>query len=153
MTFCIQCGKMLNGDEKYCPACGHIVVSSVAATPAFCYACGENVTRSTATCPRCGADLRSAFAACDAATASTSARTVPSGNRKEPVVGIILSVLIFGLGTMYAGYVERGLCLLAAGVVCSFAALLFYPIAIVVIVLWIYGIYDAYEKCEEANKL
>ena len=155
MAFCIQCGKKLEGDEKYCPECGHIVVSPVTAAPAFCYACGENVTRSTVTCPRCGVDLRSAFAACDAATTSTStgARTVSSGNRKEPVLGLILSLLIFGLGTIYAGYVERGLGLLVAGVVCSFVAILFFPFAIAVIVLWIYGMYDAYVKCEEANKL
>ena len=149
MPFCIQCGKELSGEEKYCPTCGHVVVSASSEQKAFCYSCGENVTRDTPTCPRCGTDLSGAFTSRE----QTVVYSTTPVREKDPMLGVIFSILIVGLGTIYAGYVERGLGLLIGCVVTAFLAVLFFPIAIANVVIWIYGIYDAYEKCNEANRV
>jgi TM2 domain-containing membrane protein YozV len=70
---------------------------------------------------------------------------------KNPGVAAVLSFFICGLGQIYNGQILKGLIMMA----CYFIAwLLVYVLIgfIIVPVLWIWGMYDAYRTAERFNK-
>ena len=70
---------------------------------------------------------------------------------KNPGVAAVLSFFICGLGQIYKGQILKGLIMM----ICYFIAwLLVYVLIgfIIVPVLWIWGMYDAYRTAERFNK-
>lgn len=72
-------------------------------------------------------------------------------NQKNPGLAAVLSFLITGLGQIYNGQIGKGIGLLIAAVVS--AALCTVIIGFVLLpIIWIYGIYDAYKTAEKINQ-
>jgi TM2 domain-containing membrane protein YozV len=71
---------------------------------------------------------------------------------KSAGVAVILSFLIAGLGQMYNGEITKGLLLLVLYIVLAVGGFFFCIPYLGVLVLWIYGMYDAYTRAEEYNR-
>jgi TM2 domain-containing membrane protein YozV len=61
---------------------------------------------------------------------------------KNPIISAVLSFIIPGLGQAYCGKIKKGAVLLVAAIIGSF--LLFIPGLLV----WLFGIYDAYMEAQ-----
>jgi TM2 domain-containing membrane protein YozV len=70
---------------------------------------------------------------------------------KEPILSLILSFFIVGLGHLYNGQTEKGIILLIAGFV--FAGLSLFLVGIpFFLAVWLYGMYDAYQSAVKINR-
>lgn len=70
---------------------------------------------------------------------------------KSSGLAAILSFLIPGLGQIYNGEIMKGVLFIVLALV--FAVLIFFLIGIpLYFILWIYGIYDAYQGAERHNR-
>ncbi|NHM28941.1 hypothetical protein G7K71_18630 [Desulfofundulus sp. TPOSR] len=70
---------------------------------------------------------------------------------KNPGLAAVLSFLVCGLGQIYNGQVGKGIALfVAAGITGLLCAVVIGFILLPVV--WIYGIYDAYRTAEIINK-
>ena len=66
--------------------------------------------------------------------------------QKNPVVALILSLILSGLGQFYNGQYLKGILLL-------FAELVGFALFIVPgIIVWIFGMYDAYTSAKKINE-
>lgn len=88
--------------------------------------------------------------------------------RKEPLLSVILSFLIPGLGQIYNGHVKKGIILLALyiglwiGVVIVYlggtivtmgiGGLCCLPVLIIPLVIWVYAMYDGYVTANKINR-
>jgi TM2 domain-containing membrane protein YozV len=74
-------------------------------------------------------------------------------NEKNPILAAVLSLVITGLGQLYNGDVAKGIILFIAQIVVAVVlwGLLGRLGSLVSIVIWAYGIYDAYTKAKEIN--
>ena len=69
---------------------------------------------------------------------------------KNPGLAAILSFFITGLGQIYNGQIAKGIGLLIAGAIS--AGLCAVVIGFILLhIVWIYGIYDAYKTAERIN--
>ncbi len=89
---------------------------------------------------------------------------MPRRGKRQPVLAAILSLLVPGLGQIYAGNQERGATILVAGIVVgtlalisqtlfvSFAAGAFWwyklPLTAYAIIFWIWQLADAYKQAK-----
>lgn len=64
---------------------------------------------------------------------------------KSPLLAAVLSGLITGLGQFYNGEWAKGAGLILLAIGCAFT---FFPL---VVIVWVYGIYDAYTICKRNN--
>lgn len=105
----------------YCPNCG----AKVDANDAFCFECGFRLNSGARAPPAPGPE---------------PAYSAPEPVRKDVSVAlaVILSIIIPGIGHMYLGKIEKGLAILIA------SAVFLYLFALVSIIIWLYGIIDAY---------
>lgn len=110
---------------------------------AFCSGCGNQLPQNVSFCPDCGMGIQN-NSINTVRMPRKSDGSVVSGE-KSVGVAVLLSFLIPGAGTMYAGKIGWGLTLL----------ILSYVLLVVVIGLfiWLYSIYDAYAACKEHNLL
>lgn len=99
----------------------------------FCSNCGEKIDIDAEICPKCGVRVKA-----------------PTVGEKNPVLAAILSFLIVGLGQIYNGQIGKGI-MLIIGYVISFALCFVYVGFILLPILWIYGIYDAYNTAKKIN--
>lgn len=70
---------------------------------------------------------------------------------KSAGLAAILSFLIPGLGQIYNGEIGKGILFLVVAIIFAFLILLLIGIPLYFI-LWIYGIYDAYQGAERHNR-
>ena len=135
-----------------------------------CSNCGKFVCSSCAvdykgkvTCKSCVEKMTSAPVA-----ATASAGTAPVAGKKEPILSAILSFFIPGLGQIYNGQMKKGIVLIVGYIVLWIAMFVVYfvgalvtmgvgafccmPIFIVPLILWVYGMYDAYKVANAINK-
>ncbi|CAJ37858.1 conserved hypothetical protein [Methanocella arvoryzae MRE50] len=70
--------------------------------------------------------------------------SAPVINRKEPILSLILSFLVPGLGQIYNGQVKKGLVLLVAYFLLCWTC-------IAPLIIWIYGLYDGYTVAAAIN--
>jgi len=110
----------------------------------YCAGCGKELRDNVSFCPDCGTGMRNNTINNNTKLPRKSNGTIVTGE-KSVGLAVILSLLIPGAGTMYAGKVGWGLVLLILS-----AALLFF---IVGFFIWLYSIYDAYAACKEHNSL
>jgi TM2 domain-containing membrane protein YozV len=74
---------------------------------------------------------------------------------KSLALTILLSVIIYGLGEIYLGLINRGVIVLIVGVGISLAASLllpFYIAAPLIFVYWIWQLVDAYQQYKKLNQ-
>jgi TM2 domain-containing membrane protein YozV len=73
---------------------------------------------------------------------------------KSLALTILLSVIIYGLGEIYLGAINRGVIVLIVGVAVSLAASLllpFYIAAPIIFAYWIWQLVDAYLQYRKLN--
>ena len=131
-------------------------------------------------CSRCGNLAKEGAQFCDRCGAALSGGQQPYGQpttfsytyypeRKDPLIAVILSILLPGVGQMYVGRVGRGLMILITlsllslapaqflFTIVSFSSFgLFWTMGIVLtivsLVLYIWQILDAYRLAEDRNR-
>ena len=73
---------------------------------------------------------------------------------KSLALTILLSVIIYGLGEIYLGEINRGVIVLIVGVAVSLGASLllpFYIAALIIFAYWIWQLVDAYLQYRKLN--
>ncbi|OPY34089.1 MAG: TM2 domain protein [Methanomassiliicoccales archaeon PtaU1.Bin124] len=71
--------------------------------------------------------------------------------QKSEGLAVILSFFIPGLGQMYNGKIGRGLGILISAIILSLLFWLLVPL-LILFVLWIWNIYDAYKGAQKYNQ-
>jgi TM2 domain-containing membrane protein YozV/ribosomal protein L40E len=104
----------------------------------FCSSCGANVPDTAKFCNECGARLP------DAATSQNPPPAQDTGS-KSAFLALAGSTFVPGLGQVYEGNILRGY-LVFLGTFFGFFLLI-----IPGIIIWLYGIYDAYSTAEKMN--
>jgi TM2 domain-containing membrane protein YozV len=101
-------------------------------------------------CPYCGNPLKVMPAYREATASRVTVGTKNSG------LAAVLSLIIPGLGQMYAGKIGRGLFFLFIGIPLTVIIALFFFWLILPLFLplafWIWNIFDAYNICNEYNR-
>ncbi|HPC28311.1 MAG TPA: hypothetical protein PKX17_06250 [Candidatus Methanomethylicus sp.] len=109
----------------------------------FCQFCGAEIDARAEICPKCGVRV---------APPPAAAAPPPAEAGKSPVLALILSFLLPGLGQIYDGNAQKGIIMILAVIACAFLTLFIIGIFLY-IALWLYGMYDAYKAAEEYNSL
>lgn len=100
----------------------------------ICKYCKTEIDDNAAVCPNCQ-------------------NVVDRQKASNPVIAAILSVLITGVGQMYAGKFKKGL--LFFGLQLMFGFLVIFTIGLSLIpyaILWAYAIYDAYKTAKQGQE-
>lgn len=143
MVKCSQCGNEFDGSGDFCPNCGakidkSAVVEETVNQPVqnqntkFCSNCGSKIDVKAEICPNCGV------------------RVAGVSEQKSPFLALILSFLFPGLGQFYNGHSKKGVILIIGAIV----SVILYVILIGLILyllVWVYGIYDAFKSAEAIN--
>lgn len=116
----------------------------------FCPKCGKEVTDEMNVCPYCGNPLKVMPTYREAPSQRVTVGTKNSG------LAAVLSLIIPGVGQMYAGQIGRGLLFLFIGIpFTAIIALLFFWLILPLflpLAFWIWNIFDAYNLCNEYNR-
>lgn len=138
---------------------------------AFCRNCGSEVLENSQFCSKCGTNVNGQ------PTVNYTPQHYPTLHRKEPFLALLLSLLIAGLGQIYVGKVTRGLFIILSFVAFTLgssllfwgmngammdmqdpfsrfgAFFLIYVIGfIVMFIIWIWQLVDAYSLAERYNE-
>lgn len=139
---CQSCGAVLPEGAKICPKCG-FGDKEIKETK-YCTNCAEEIDNKAEICPKCG--VRQA------------GYTTQTNEKKSPVLSLILSFLIPGLGQFYNGHIEKGIILIVGyflfiflTVILTFILVGFF-LAIIPFLIWVFGMYDAYVSADRINK-
>ncbi|MGQ4833791.1 MAG: zinc-ribbon domain-containing protein [Candidatus Asgardarchaeia archaeon] len=127
-----------------------------------CPNCGATIPADATFCPNCGARLTAAApqpatqpVAPPAPVAQPPQPSVPMqpqpqpmppSKKKEPILALILSFIIPGLGQMYVGNVKKGIIFLVIAVI------LYILFWVVGFLFAVYTMYDAYKMAEIYNE-
>jgi len=105
----------------------------------YCANCGSIIDEKAEICPECGVRQ----------PGSTTYQQ-PVYQQKNPGVAAVLSALWVGIGQIYNGEIVKGIILIIVYIV---SVLLIYLIIgfITTPILWIFGIYDAYNTAKKIN--
>lgn len=125
--YCQHCGYGIKSEaSKICSKCGERVDTN---DTTYCQYCGKVIDRRAEICPFCGVRVK-------------------PNNEKNPTLALILSFLISGLGQIYNGNVLKGIILL----ILVYFLILTIIGAIFGVILWVYGMYDAYTTAKRINE-
>lgn len=97
----------------------------------YCSNCGAEIDEKAEICPKCGV-RQSGYTA------------------KNPGLAAVLSALWIGLGQIYNGEIAKGILLMIVYVISVFLIFLFIGF-VTTPILWILGIYDAYNTAKKIN--
>lgn len=103
-------------------------------TTKFCENCGAEIDIRAEICPKCGVRVLKA-----------------SSGEKNPVLALLLSFLFPGLGQFYNDQSKKGLTLLV-GAIISLVLIFILIGGILYLLVWVYGLYDAYKSAEAINR-
>ena len=144
MTYCKTCGCELPEEARFCKECGSEVIreENVSGTK-FCMNCGFEIPKAAKFCSECGLPTGSNPHA-------KNANNSVVRNHKSPGLAAALSFLIVGLGQIYIGLTKKGI-LLFIGAMVSGVLMLIYIGWITWLLIWGYGIYDAYNSAQKMN--
>ncbi|MCG7840960.1 MAG: hypothetical protein MIO87_03505 [Methanomassiliicoccales archaeon] len=137
----------------------------------YCSKCGNQIREGGSFCDRCGAPSAAGYAGLHQESANPYDHSVTytwAVDRKEPIIAVILSLLLPGLGQIYVGRVMRGIIII---ILMSLVGLAIVPglflvnmdnhfgfvwwsvTAIVVyLVFFVIQVVDAYRCAEEHNR-
>jgi hypothetical protein len=96
-------------------------------------------------CPNCGAELQYKEAEI-CPSCGVRIRPPEPPKKKEPVLAALLSFIFAGSGQVYNGELGKGILILAGTIIGAFVFL------IPGIIVWVFGIYDAYITSEKMNR-
>lgn len=96
-------------------------------------------------CDECGTELPD-----DAGFCSNCGKRVKV-KEKNIYVALILTFILTGVGSIYAGNLKKGLALLAARLAFAVLGILSGIFFFFSIVIWVYGFYEAYRDVQTAN--
>ena len=99
--------------------------------------------KSTKFCPECGSPTPG--------NSQANNTSVVVNASKSPGLAAILSFFIVGLGQIYIGLTKKGILLFIGAVISGFLMLILIG-WITWLVIWGYGIYDAYNSAEKMNQ-
>ena len=143
MVKCTVCNNEVDENAEFCPNCGTKVDASTFAQETenqpvqtentkFCSNCGETIDINAVVCPKCGVKVGGVT------------------EEKSPIMALILSLLVCGLGQFYNGQPKKGIILLISAMVSGLLILLVIGFVLLPIV-WIYNLYDAYTTAEKIS--
>lgn len=106
----------------------------------FCESCGAPLQEGDRFCEQCGA-------AVTVAPRETVSPAPPAagGEQKNPLVALALSFFFSGLGSIYNGETLKGIA------ICLGTLVGFFFFIIPGVIVWIYGMYDAYTTAKKMN--
>ncbi|WP_221058405.1 zinc ribbon domain-containing protein [Methanoculleus chikugoensis] len=100
----------------------------------YCQECGkELISPNAEICPNCGVRLKEIVI-----------------NRRSPVIAVVLSFFIWGLGQVYNGQFGKGIAYFVVGVLCV-ASLMILIGFLLVPLWWLIGMVDAYVSAKRIN--
>ncbi len=102
---------------------------------AYCKSCGKVISKDAEICPHCGVRQKA---------------MPPTQVMKNPGFAAVASFIYPGLGQVYNGEIGKGLLLMFIQLINILLAFLIIGI-ITGLIVWIYGIYDAYKTAERIN--
>ncbi len=139
-TKCVECGKSFQSEFAHCPYCG--TKSNI--NEKLCQNCGASMSPSSNVCNQCGA-------VGGIKKENPVRREIPQQQIKNPGVAAVLSFFIVGLGQIYNGEIGKGIALLIFwGIAIALSVILIgIPLLIILVV---YGIYDAYNTAKKINE-
>ena len=147
-TRCGNCGAELN-NEQYCPDCGEATGIKICpncrqktVNEDFCSHCGYRINKSVKNCHNCGSKMDVNAKVCTNCGAAVI--------YKNPVAALALSFLFPGLGQLYNNQNRKAITLII-GYIISFILCLILVGIILVIAIWIYGMYDALTSAKAIN--
>ena len=132
---CPNCGTAVD-NEKFCPKCGQKLdpQAQMSRKLAYCRNCGSQIDAEAEICPKCGVRQKN-----------------PPVENKNPLFALILSFIFPGLGQIYNGQNHKGILLIVSYIV-SIVLWMILIGFILTILVWLYGLYDAYNTAELINK-
>lgn len=148
-TRCRHCGCELTA-EAYCPDCGKPTGITVCPNcqqktvgKDFCSVCGYRFNQNVKRCGHCGGKIDAKAKVC----AHCGAEVL----HKSPFIAALLSFFFPGLGQIYNRQIHKGIILIAAYIV-SFILTLIFIGAILVLLIWLYGMYDGFVTSKAINE-
>lgn len=96
----------------------------------FCDNCGCNLADNATFCSKCGKKIKN----------------------KNIYISLILTFILTGLGSIYAGNTKKGLALLILRVLFAVLAIFSNIFGILSVLVWIYGFYEVYNDVQIANR-
>ena len=96
----------------------------------FCDNCGCNLADNATFCSKCGKKIKN----------------------KNIYIALILTFILTGLGSIYAGNTKKGLALLILRVLFAVLAIFSNIFGILCVLVWIYGFYEVYNDVQIANR-
>ena len=104
----------------------------------YCAHCGTEIDKEAMTCPNCG-------------VLQTGMQTQPRAPIKNEGLAAVLSFFFTGLGQIYNGDIGKGIVLIIIQII---NVLLMFVIIgfLTYIIVWIYGIWDAYKTAKNINE-
>ncbi|WP_295115641.1 zinc ribbon domain-containing protein [uncultured Methanobrevibacter sp.] len=97
-------------------------------------------------CDNCGTEL-----ADDATFCSSCGNQVKLRDNKNIYIALILTFLLTGLGSIYAGNTIKGLVLLIVRIVCVIFGIFLSIFLVFSLLVWAYSFYEAYRDVQIAN--
>jgi TM2 domain-containing membrane protein YozV len=105
--------------------------------PKYCPECGaELINPDAEICPNCGGRLKPVSML---------------EQKKNPVIALILSIIVTGLGQVYNDQLAKGVVYFVIAIICGLLILVLVGI-ILLPIWWIIGIVDAYKTAELINQ-
>ncbi|MCQ2977732.1 MAG: zinc ribbon domain-containing protein [archaeon] len=98
-----------------------------------CKYCGASVDVLAEICPNCGV------------------RLLKAKSEKNPGLALIFSFLLPGLGQIYNEETKKGIIILISAIISAFLIIILIG-ALLYLIIWIYGMYDAYNTAKEINE-
>jgi TM2 domain-containing membrane protein YozV len=108
----------------------------------FCESCGAPLKEGDKFCEQCGA----AIAAVSPPSPSATAPAPILQKEKNPMISLILSFFFPGLGSVYNGDTVKGVAIYIGAIIGMFLFI------IPGVIVWIYGLYDAYTTAKKMNE-
>ena len=146
MATCPKCGSEVVEGAKFCANCGSEMIEKEPESTGetkFCANCGFEMDRSTKFCPNCGTSTTGG------SRPNNTTHSV-SNPDKSPVLALILSFFIIGLGQIYLGLNKKGIILFIIAVVAGVLTL-FIIGWVIWLLVWLYAMYDAYNSANKMN--
>ena len=114
----------------------------------FCSDCGKPVSETSKYCPNCGAKTSVPDSPGEKESIQVALKELPHGvhEEKSPFLAVLCSFFIPGLGQVYDGETARGLLIFLGSLIG------FFIYIIPGVIVWIFGMYDAYSIAKKMNK-
>ena len=116
----------------------------------YCQNCGTRLDDGALFCPNCGYSVSGSGRANGAGCGPNMASIMV--NKKSEALALILSLIIPGLGQIYNDETKKGIMMILGTIVLAVLTALIFFSAILYLVLWVWGMYDAFTQAKYYNQ-